>query len=485
MTSLQPAAQSKATYQVAAEQQGICGVFSGLEFGPIDTVNDRVFAGEPDSPALQTLVAIDGRPLFAGLTRDRARVFFLAGKQIADLDRRVTAFSSLRYFSQLVPPMMLLRHVFREHCWLPDGRQAALVIDDPLLQERYGFLNYARLLDLMDRHGFHTSIAFIPRNRFRTSPSVARLFRERPDRYSLCVHGNDHTAGELGTSDVAPLNALLQAAVQRMDVHQQTSAIPYDRVMVFPQGIFSETAMRLLKANNFSAAVNSHPNPRAGTTHLRLADYVQPAITGYGGFPLYLRKYVRELTTYDAASNLFFGQPVLLVEHHAVFKDADCVTAAVSRINSLAPHIQWCNLQAAIEHSFLRRHTGDGAFEVLTYAGCASVKSMSPHVSRCSVVKHDDGNIPLQSALLDDVPLADWRTEDGRLTFSFDLAHGVSRPWSLQFRNDFALSSSPLGPTEALRIVLRRRASEMRDNYLSKSPTLLSLADRLYRRFIV
>src|SRR5262245_11391347 len=112
LTSLQPAAQSSATYQVAAEHQEICGVFSGLEFGPINTANDRVFAGELHSPALQTLVAVGGQPMFAGVARDRARVFFLAGKHIADLDGHVQSFSALRYFSQLVPAVMFLRHVF-------------------------------------------------------------------------------------------------------------------------------------------------------------------------------------------------------------------------------------------------------------------------------------------------------------------------------------------------------------------------------------
>lgn len=481
LTSLQPVVQARLTYQVA-RHQSICGVYSGLEFGPVDSANDRVFAGELDSAALQTYIAIDGQPLFASMSRHRAQVFFLAGRSILDLRVEERAFDSLRYFSQSVPLIMLLRHVFHDECWRPNARHATLVIDDPLLQECYGFLNYASLLELMDRYNFHTSIGLIPRNRFRTSPKIARIFCDRPDRYSLCVHGNDHTAGELGTSDAVRLNTLLQTAVRRMDVHRHETLIPYDKVMVFPQGVFSEAAMKVLKANNFSAAVNSHPHPHGESASLRLADYIQPAVTGYAGFPLYLRKYVREMAPYDAAFNLFFGQPVLIAEHHAIFKDADFLIDLVSRINSLAPDVHWSNLQTAIENSFVQRETPDGTLEVLTYAGSARLKSTARNVLRCSVVKRDWGDVPLRQVLLNETPVANCATADGRISFSFDLTHGMSHLCSLDYRNGFPLSTSSRGVGEILSVVLRRRASELRDNYLSKSPRLLFVAERLQRQ---
>lgn len=53
---------------------------------------------------------------------------------------------------------------------------ACIIIDDPLLRENYGFLNYRKLLDLMDKHDFHTSIAFIPWNYNRTDKNLATLF---------------------------------------------------------------------------------------------------------------------------------------------------------------------------------------------------------------------------------------------------------------------------------------------------------------------
>jgi peptidoglycan/xylan/chitin deacetylase (PgdA/CDA1 family) len=482
LTDLRAVAQSSRTYQVAAGYPTICGVFSGLEFGPVSPPHDRVFVGDLSRrDDLQPLVTIDGQPLFARMLRHRAQVFFLAGRQLADLGAETGDFRSLDHFSRLVPPVMFLRHAFADACWRPNARHATLVIDDPLLQERYGFLNYSRLLELMDRHGFHTSIAFIPRNRLRTSERIARLFRDRPDRYSLCVHGNDHTAAEFGTPDTAVLNSMLQAAVQRMEVHRDLTSVPYDRVMVFPQGVFSEVALRLLQANNFTAAVNSHPNPHRGLTRLRLVEYVQPAITGYGGAPLFLRKYVHELSTFDAAFSLFFGQPVLIVEHHAIFKDPDRVTQLVSRINSLVPDIQWSSLQTTIESAFLTRGPSDNV-EVLTYAGRARVANPTLHASRCSIVKPVHGDLPIRDVLLNDTPLTEWVATDGRLRASFDVQPGTRPVCSLTYRNDHGLSAPPRY-WRSLRVTLRRRASELRDNYLSKSPRLLSMAERMYGRF--
>ena len=68
-----------------------------------------------------------------------------------------------------------------------------LIIDDPLLRKDYGFLNFESVLGLMDEYNFHTSIAFIPHNWRRNASGITRMFRERPDRYSICFHGNDHT----------------------------------------------------------------------------------------------------------------------------------------------------------------------------------------------------------------------------------------------------------------------------------------------------
>src|SRR5207248_795176 len=72
---------------------------------------------------------------------------------------------------------------------------------DPVLKSTHGFVDFQELLSLMKRHEFSSNIAFIPWNWRRTSPEVARLFRENSENYSVSVHGCDHTRAEFGSAD--------------------------------------------------------------------------------------------------------------------------------------------------------------------------------------------------------------------------------------------------------------------------------------------
>ena len=151
-------------------------------------------------------------------------------------------------FHALVPPVMFLRHALRDQTWHNPRRYANFIIDDPLLRKSYGFLNYARLLEEMDTCGFATTIAFIPWNYRRTCASIARLIKARSDRFSVCIHGCDHTAGEFACTDIEQLNTQLRLATQRMRAHELSTGVPYAKVMVFPQGRFSIASLGLSKA---------------------------------------------------------------------------------------------------------------------------------------------------------------------------------------------------------------------------------------------
>jgi len=104
--------------------------------------------------------------------------------------------------------------------------------------------------------------------------------------------------------------------------------------MVFPQGRFSTAALTALKANNYLAAINSSPSPAYSGAYGALtgADFLTPAVTRHGGFPIFVRRYPAGLEQF--AFDLFFGKPLLAVEHHAYFKDGGARLAEfVSQIN--------------------------------------------------------------------------------------------------------------------------------------------------------
>jgi len=481
LDSVHPVERSGLSYEIASGHMQVCGAFSGLTFGPVNKTYDQIFSKNLDSGAVRTYIAIGGQPFFASIPRERAEVFFLASANIADLSANVDGKSLTEYFSQLVPPAMFIRYAFREGCWLPYQDHATFIIDDPLLRKDYGFLNYERLLGLMDEYNFHTSIAFIPHNCRRNSLGVTRMFRERADRYSICFHGNDHTASELATKDAGLLNAMITVAEERMDLHEKKTRIQCDKVMVFPQEKFSLEVMEVLKAHNFSAAVNSGPYPLGDRVGLTLTDLIEPAILKYGGFPLFLRKYVREIALQDIAFNLFFGKPVLIVEHHDVFKDPECLTQLVLRVRTLAPEIRWSNLGTAIENSYLRRWTPEGTLQVRAYSNAGKIENPSETLLRCSVEWPACSEIPVERVLLDGVPWAYTRTDHKGIRLSFDLPPRESRKFSVVYRNEFALSDANRRVQWKAKAFLRRRLSEIRDNHLSMIPHLLLIAKAFHR----
>ena len=161
------------------------------------------------------------------------------------------------------------------------------------------------------------------------------MFQENAARLSICFHGNDHTEGEFASTDMAFLNTSLRIAEDRMNLLQQITGLHCDRVMVFPQGNFSVEAMKILKSHNFYAAVNTVPHPAAQPVRLTIGELAQPAVLRYGAFPLFIRKPIRQTQSHDIAFNLFFGRPVLIVEHHDIFQRPESLVEIAARINSV------------------------------------------------------------------------------------------------------------------------------------------------------
>ena len=160
-------------YRVSSGYRDVCGTFSGLAWRPVSW-KERVPAFERDAENLETLIAVEGWPVFARYRRGPSEIFLLCGEDVADLDEVVREnFDVHSQFIELFPPMMFIRHAFP--CWRPGQSYGSLIIDDPPLRTRYGFLNFRRLVQAMDDVGFSSDVALIPWNFRRTQPSVAAL----------------------------------------------------------------------------------------------------------------------------------------------------------------------------------------------------------------------------------------------------------------------------------------------------------------------
>lgn len=203
---------------------------------------------------------------------------------------------------------------------------ATIIIDDPLLRGNYGFLNYEKLLDLMDKHNFHTSIAFIPWNYNRSHKKIVDLFKTRPDRFSLCVHGCDHTSREFGSTDMHYLDGKIKLATARMTEHERLTGVSFDRIMVFPQGVFTNEALEVLKMNGYLAAVNTEI-PVNGKIN--------------SDFPFFRRYKPENITNQD---------PAFVVLHHEYFKNNGYETLSVFVDELNQRGAKWDSLGNVIGH---------------------------------------------------------------------------------------------------------------------------------------
>lgn len=220
---------------------------------------------------------------------------------------------------------------------------ACLIIDDPRLVPRYGFLHFEKLLDKMEKHNFFSEVAFIPINWRFNSDKTIRLFENHQHRFGICVHGNDHLGNEFGGTNYQYLTEIAETALYRMEKFKERTGLNYDKVMVFPQGKFSSISIRVLEKAGYYAACNSS---------IRSIDKGSPPdselakpYTDHYGLPLFLRRYPsdREGILQDFKN----GRPIILVEHHSAFKK-DELYECIDWVNSLGS-MKWCSLSEVVE----------------------------------------------------------------------------------------------------------------------------------------
>jgi hypothetical protein len=477
---VQSLGKSGVPYKIAPNSSEICEAFAGLSFGQANSANDRVFKIEKGSRA-RKLILVDGEALLAIVKQDGPEMLFVGSEDVADLSTRTDGEFSPEHFSRLLPHAMALRYVFGERSWRPAERHATVIVDDPLLRASYGFLNFDRLLGMMNQYNFQTTVAFIPYNFRRSSPRIAKMFRENCGRLSICFHGNDHTEAEFAISDKSSLNTMVQFAERRMEAHEALTGVHCERVMVFPQGKFSIDAMDVLKSRNFAAAINTTPLPWRQETILSISDIAQPAILRYAGFPLFHRRYSEHTQDFEIAFDLFFGKPVLIVEHHDVFRNPQRLLDAVARVNAVSPEIHWSTAGAAVSRSILQKCESGGSCRVRAYSHSVQVSNMAECGRRFIIEWHDpsrDGSI--SKVLRNGLAYCESVIDQAGACVDVNLEAGSSERFLLIHRPN-AVSLIKPSFRHSARVFLRRRLSEVRDNYLSRNPMLLGAAANLRR----
>lgn len=239
-----------------------------------------------------------------------------------------------------------LRAVSRPHAHRPPPPRAAFLFDDPNLRWRtYGFIDFRRLLDHAEAHGYHAAMATIPLDAGRQHRATAELFRRNPDRLSLVYHGNDHLSGELlrvgGTGEAI---SIVAQALRRTARIESRYGLRVDRVMTPPHGMCAADVARALGPLGFDALCAIHPFPwtERPPADCPLAGW-EPA--GFAAGCAVIPRLPLTASRTELALRAYLDQPLVLYGHHDDLADGlDLLASTADTVNRLGA-IRWTSLR--------------------------------------------------------------------------------------------------------------------------------------------
>lgn len=462
----------------------MCGPMSGLNVSADLQASDLLFGLRDKGHGLRNVITTAGGQVFVRAACQGVPFYLNACSKTVDLkfpsDKH---FDVKKHFCSAVPIAMYLKWAFRNVCWGSPETNACLIVDDPPLKPRYGFLNFREVSERMDEENFATTIAFIPSNWRRTNHHVVDLFRTRADKFSLAVHGCDHTANEFATRSVALLEKRVTTATHRMNALAERSSLSYDSVMVFPKGEFSPETGRALKLNGLTAAVNTEVAPwnnQGNKTTIR--DLWDVAIMKYGTFPIFTRRYLSagiENFAFDA----ILGKPCLITAHHDVFKGHGReLSDFLAKLNSLSWKLCWRPLGRALDRSFKMRDQGDETVALRLFSESAVVENLTADPQDALFTKEESDPECVAAVTANQNPI-DFHCENRYLRFRVRLLpQQTSRVRVRYVSGPNVVSVANVGGIAyQARARLRRYLSEFRDNYVSRSELLRATAATVKR----
>lgn len=461
-------APAAARWTISGKMEGFGGVMAGLEVHPSERAHNKFHVVDLEqTEGIPLISSADGDAVFFALSWKGVPIYICLVGTLVDLDDelRTPNFDVRDHFFSAVPIVLYLRWAFPDSAWQAPAAGACLIIDDPLLKPRYGFVRFRSLFALMEEHDFSTNVAFIPWNWRRSDPDVVRLFRENPNRFSLSVHGCDHTAEEFGTDEISKVRPMIEHAAARMSAHETRTGLPHDRIMVFPQGVFSATAMRELKQTGFTAAVNTEVACSGRNDgRIRIRDVWDVAVRNYADFPLYTRRYPRQGIE-NFAFDVLLGKPCLVVIHHDFCRNK-CrdLIEFIQRLNALRLPPTWRSLKEVVRRSYRFRELSPALQEIEMYGTEILIENPSQNTKLFRIKRRETepDSVSEIRAGSDSLP---WEVAGEYLQFEISLPPGedtLIRVCRVQQKQSARNGQDHPG----FKVRLRRYLSEFRDNYV-------------------
>jgi hypothetical protein len=419
---------------------------------------------------------------FARVESHGRQVFVWSTPTVFDMTKRITAELEFEEaLDQFIPGIMFLRAAFGEACWTNPDAFAGVVIDDPLLEPRYGMLDFPALLESARRHAYHVTLGYIPWNHWRVRRSLARQFADHAGHFSICVHGCDHTRHEFGSDDYQDLLDRSLEASRRIDGLRRRFGLECVPLMVCPQERFSLQGLAALsRSRRYLGVLNSGCIPAnvPESDGITGADLLFPGQDRYFGLPIFKRYYAKDSRGFALA--LFLGKPAILSEHHEFFEQGSAgVERFVQEVRDLRPDVRFCSMETMARRIFSRRLVGSGHYEVRFFSDTFVLERPEQGV-RFDLVRRLDAGV-------DSAPV----TIDGR-----DVAHKVENGWLRFSAPGDVTGATTLHVVQPSAEIPRRRwrglgyhasvgarrwLSEFRDNRLAGKEKALASANRVMK----
>ena len=250
-----------------------------------------------------------------------------------------------------------------------------------------------------------------------------------------------------------------------MTQHQSITGISHDRVMVFPQGIFSEAAMDVLRRTGLIASVNNDvisadPHPRAIT----VSDVWDIAVMRYS-FPLFTRRYPWEGIE-NFAFDVLLGKPAIAVIHHDYCSD-HCARLVnfIQRLNALHRAPTWRNLGEVVRRSCRQREVSPGAVEVEMYGTELRIENRSEQPKHFLIKRRDHEASAIQRICAGAQEIS-WKPVNGHIELEIELNPGENQVIQIRFYDAAEKRRSGDNLPYRLKAMLRRYLCEVRDNYV-------------------
>jgi hypothetical protein len=163
-----------------------------------------------------------------------------------------------------------------------------------------------------------------------------------------------------------------------MERLSRNTGLSYDKVMVFPHGKFSGSAMQALQESSFLAGVNTELIDSQANRGVPSGQLLHPAITSYSGFPLFLRRPAPEPIA-NFALDLLLGKPCLVGMHHDYFREGfEPLVNLVKSLKGLDPGLSWSNLETIVSGTYSVQTNADSHHDVRLYSRYTRVAIRKP-----------------------------------------------------------------------------------------------------------